>query len=234
MQEIDTVDYWVMLFSADWFVPHWRASGVQADSQEQRKFQASCRDLVRWIVGDAENYWQTSFDDARINETKNRLIRAAERAIREQDSVARIRRLISHQESSETDERIVRTIVSLNNWVTSSRPSPNPKLQSELADRVRTTWDRFKPVQRDFEKDSIESPSSWDSYLRTLTPELPTRLPDFISNLANLSIDVRGFWQQLAKQTTPQQRDELRAWYHQAAREELGEDFPDPGWMMQH
>jgi hypothetical protein len=69
----------------------------------------------------------------------------------------------------------------------------------------------------EFSQISLPSPSTWDAYIRGLTPEQPTALAD---NLASV-LEYQRFeelWNSVKVRVTVAQKDQLVSWYHEMAK----------------
>jgi hypothetical protein len=63
-------DRFVMLLSADWFVPYWVSIGLVLTSKEQRIVQGVARQSVRDLMRGADAYWNANFSDERRTGTR--------------------------------------------------------------------------------------------------------------------------------------------------------------------
>jgi hypothetical protein len=103
-------------------------------------------------------------------------------------------------------------------------------LEPAIKEKVVQAWTNLEVglEQIDFRFLAATSDSTWDTYLRSLTPDLPTYICDY------LMVDVIGeskfeiVWQVIHHGLNPMQRNELLNWYQAAARAVHGGDVTFP------
>jgi hypothetical protein len=226
----DTVDQLVMLFSADWFRPHWSTLGIRTGAKAQEGFQRECQTIVRQIVGNAETYWLTSFEDERLAETQRQFLKSAHGNL-DADAVRKLSELLSFGADLEPDEISAAAMASVNTRLAAGRDRNLPQLPGESQKHLLEVWQRYRPSPTCLEKAATHPSSKWDSYLLTLTPDLPTYLSDYLSDLLRRSTDVRSFWAEVTGDMPDRDKQNLLIWYRTAIASTLGEDFATPSWM---
>jgi hypothetical protein len=205
------VDKAAMLLSTDWFAPHWSVIGIEAD-EEKRCLQNGCRDIVRRVVSDAGDYYLIDFSDDRIERTREDLRLLVRNCKLSETAATRVNELAANKSGRNELEqtawlfRIVHTEL-LND--------------GELDEEIKLVLTRSKfsfANELNFEEMCLRSTTTWDGYIRSLTPELPASLAHLVSTgllaIAELT-DV-------LKQLTPAQRERLHARFHVAARSRTG------------
>src|SRR5687767_515870 len=88
------IDQISMLLSTDWFAGKWHLLGIQSDLLRCQKMQQSCRGIVDEIFGDERDYWQVSFDGARIERTRKRFFDAADECCVDAQDIERFKRIL--------------------------------------------------------------------------------------------------------------------------------------------
>lgn len=69
------LDQLIMLLSADWFFPHWRAIGIDISDEQKQLLQSGFKIITDQIILGAEQYYFIDFSAYRMEET-NRLFGA--------------------------------------------------------------------------------------------------------------------------------------------------------------
>jgi hypothetical protein len=170
------VDKAAMLLSTDWFAPYWTVIGIEAENEKQY-FQNGCRDIVRRLVGDAADYYLIDFSENRIEQTRKDLRLLARTCKLSKAAVTRIDELAANKSGRNQLEKTA--------W-----------LFRHLCDELLTDNDlnqQVKPVlersrakfsianELNFEEICLRSSTLWDSYIKSLTPELPASLAHLVS-----------------------------------------------------
>ena len=142
-------DKFVLLFSADWFRPHWALTGFVPKDGDSAALQREARDLVDRMMGDTACYWHIDPTEGRRKETRNALLDALSRHHGEGSNLGLIHALIMGDDPSEA-----LTEVSMAFWGNYDAPVQAIR----RADLTATEWDR---------------------HLVAFTPDLPSFLQDF-------------------------------------------------------
>lgn len=144
-----TADKFVLLFSADWFRPHWKLTGFVPRKGEAVAFQDEMRRLVSELMDGEASYWNADFGAARVSETRNRFLTAVDRFHSDESALGFIRETVTSQLSKET-----------------------------LTELSMSFWDDYEAALDAIRRPDILS-TDWDRHLAGLTPDLPSYLPDF-------------------------------------------------------
>src|SRR5262245_28579803 len=67
-------DAYLMLLSADWFLPYWEAVGLIFNPKQKILIQRSAQETVSDFMREADVYWHISFDEVRLEKTKSNFI----------------------------------------------------------------------------------------------------------------------------------------------------------------
>jgi hypothetical protein len=214
------LDKLVMLLSADWFFPYWELIGIFTKDKRKPLLREGCREIVRQIMSTATQYYRRNYSEARVKESRAMLDALLKRCDLEEVSVNRIIGIISSEGSPIDDGTrwlIVRMTEQLLNG---SVPAPLDIAITEGLRRVRD--ERINPDEIDFKKCCLNSASTWDQYLRNATPDQPTMLADYVSEIASNS-EFELLWGFINVNFTAKQRHELLSWYRSAGQSLTGE-----------
>jgi hypothetical protein len=213
------VDKLVMLLSADWFFPHWHLTGIFTEDKKKSSLREGCREIVQQIISGATQYYETSFSVARVTESRAMLDVLLRRCDLEDAAGNRIKGLISREESGVDHGTRWLLVVMTDQLLENSMTAP---LDAALTEALRKEWDRWQNLgEIDFKRYSLHPGSNWDKYLRNLTPDQPTMLADYVSNIASES-KFEVLWGLIAT-LTAKQRDELFCWYRATGQSLTGE-----------
>jgi len=142
-------DKFALLFSSDWFRPYWPVSGFVARRGDEGLFQQRIRSLVSRIIQDADCYWNVSFAETRVAETRSAFLNIMERSA-----------------SRESKLSLIRAIVD------------GVLLNDAVVEVSMAFWDDYETTVEAINSANLVS-SDWDRYLVGLTPDLPSFLQDF-------------------------------------------------------
>ena len=194
-----TADQLAMLLSTDWFLPHWRLIGIDAGSNDIA-FQQRCRGIVRNLIGEASEYYHISFTETRLATTRMALVRAAAACV-PTAGTERIEQICTPDPYRDEKHKTA--------WVLLDVVGPEMLQDQDLEPTIRTAlngakqW--FKFDSELLNRQCVESPTDWDSYIRRLTPEQPSALFDFVA--AGLIVEAQFAF--VLNQLTTTQRDSL-------------------------
>jgi hypothetical protein len=222
-------DILAMLLSSDWFFEKWWLLGLHASPNEKRQLQKLCRQIVKQILGDAKQYWLVSFSEERKSVTSRMLFGAVSSCGLADSFAARIRELADGKGKRESKKNFD-VLFSATTEALIARPPQ--ALPTSVIESVEHNW-RI-PVSE--ELDSIEtlaerSRTPWDTRMRSLTPDLPAYLPDWVVTICNQTSQCRKFWNSLVDSLSSADRTTLIQWYVAEARELAGAEFHPPIWM---
>ena len=149
-QRITTADKFALLFSTDWFRPHWTVTGFVPQAADGQLFQQSMRKLVDAIIGDAPSYWLVEFSEPRLCRTRDEFLQALDSCDSSQSDLSLIRAMVANRGTSDT-----LTAVSM------------------------MFWNNYEAIRKLIACADITS-TDWDRHIVALTPDLPSHLQDFV------------------------------------------------------
>jgi hypothetical protein len=212
------LDYFIMVLSTDWFEPYWAAAEIDAPEPARRTIQQGCRPIVEQILGGAEEYYLTSFDERRTEETRVRF----ESLVREIDrSVFQIAKEWEHLTN---DDWKASGLYSMLTERLLSDETEALSHSGEALSLLRQHWSHSELDAVGFTDVCGEPVSSWDRRLAALTPDQPTMLSDSLFVFIRYK-RFRKFWLRASAELTEKQRDQLLAWYRDAARRDGHRDL---------
>ena len=184
---------------------------------------------MRQILGSAEQYWLTDFSAERVQETHSLFCTLLEECHADKLVVERVSELLG-EESSTTLESTGWIILSVVEMMAKGTLDESTALESSLREQVMRVWytinrNGFREV--DFERLCLNSDSAWDTFIRNTTPDLPTRLADYLVSTARTD-KFRVFWAALTASISLRQRQELRSWLGRVAESMTGEPLQLP------
>lgn len=214
------LDKLVMLLSADWFFPHWHLIGVFTEDKKKFLLREGFREMVRQIMSDTTQYWETNFSAARVKESRAMLEALLKRCDLEDVTANRITDLISREELP-IDEGTRWLLVSMTEQLLEG--SITTPLDTAITEVLRREWDQWQNLDEiDFKRCCLNSTSNWDQYLRNATPDLPTMLADYVSAIASNS-KFEVLWGFINVNLTVKQRHDLLSWYRSTGQSLTGE-----------
>jgi hypothetical protein len=213
------LDKTVMLLSADWFLPRWSLFGIDVGRSQKAVLQQGFQEVVRYIMLGALEYWLTDFSKERIEKTKSMFYAVLTRAPFPQYALDTIKTLIGESALLELDDRTRWLLVSITQQVDDENLRAESKVPSESLSVVRQLVRRWK--QNDLDRGNLceaclSSQSSWDTYLRNITPDLPAMLADYALGLSTQR-KFLSLWHAINTELSHQQRIALFDWYRSAA-----------------
>jgi hypothetical protein len=216
------LDKLVMLLSADWFLPHWHTIGIFAEEEKKRCLQQGCREIVRQIMSGAKQYWDTDFAPERVRKTRSAFDVLLKTCKVEEAAVNRISGLGSEAESP-IDDGTRWLLVSMTEQLLDSSVTEGPPLDNAVKDALKNEWKQWKePSEIDFKTLCLTSTTNWDQYLKSITPDLPAMLADYVVAIASQS-KFEVLWGFINARLPAKQRHELLNWYRSVAQSLTGE-----------
>jgi hypothetical protein len=214
------VDRVVMLLSTDWFLPYWYVVGIDA-SEQKLCVQKGCRQIVHEMMNGATNYYHINFSDERLRATRQSVRDLARKCGLGESSEMILEDLVGSRPEREQFNMgawLFRTLA--NNLANDDQLDASTKIVLERSRSKHAVMDDL-----DFEQLCSRSNSAWDNYTRSLTPELPTSMADFLSvNLVGAQLLTS-----VLAQLTQAQRDGLLSRFQFIARSVTGVDV-DRNW----
>jgi hypothetical protein len=231
-------DEYLMLLSADWFLPHWERLSLIFDPKQKAQIQLAAQDTVREFMQGADIYWNTSFEEARLQRTQ---VGFVERLKKGGIQVAGIDRLLAVlDEAGKVGDREVETTIWLfgmisEMWEQGDAGVSSASLDAQVAQILKGELEtrRDQAAQIDFEPIALSSKTPWDMELRGLTPDLPTFVSDFANVHFQVGDEFKLLWCGMASKLNPEQRKSLLDWYVTESRKlaDPGFEYRLPRWM---
>jgi hypothetical protein len=221
------LDSLVMLLSSDWFEMAWSSIGLSVEPGAISCVKDGCREIVKDMIGEATEYYHIDFSDERCERTRRQFEQLALRCNVGNSALERMSFLADLDKSSIDMATRWLFVMITNELLRNSLPdgaTPNQVVRTKVTE-IASHWDTD---EEDFEDLCLGSQSTWDQYLRTLSPGLPTKLPDYVSSIH--ATDRFEFLRaRLSTMTSDQERREILGWYRRAAwlLAEREVNFPD-------
>ena len=222
-------DNLIMLLSTDWFLPYWGEIGISIDEVKKRGIQQGCREIVKYILSGSKDYYLRNIS-----------------LKRKRKSVFRFRALLrkweAEPEVSETYEEWANLFLgklnaSFTYWCSTIElvqdrvQEGGPNLNASIRAEVVKAWETSHMEVPGFPDICLKSESSWDAYTRTLLVS-PKSLGTILNSVLG-EHSFKSFWTNLRQRLTPEQVQELLAWYRAMTVNKFHEDRPDlvPSYM---
>jgi hypothetical protein len=226
------IDKIAMLLSTDWFFDHWGTIGLAVPSKERKIIQAGCRDIVKQIMGGVKNYYLTVFSNVRINQTRSLFNTLLGKVKLGEGVTKRLNALVSAEEDPRLDDGLRWLLTHITNLFLNESPLiQQHKLNPAIRERLQKACDEsglFDPDGVDFEELCLDSTSQWDEYIRSLTPDQPTVLSDYLETDLIRGDRFEIIWSLIHAELSPTQNEELMNWYRSAARSLTGGEVTFP------
>lgn len=213
------VDKIAMLLSTDWFFPYWKLVGIEVPKKGE--FQAGCREIVRGFVKQATSYYNIDFSEERFEATRGAFRKLSVRVGFQGDNKESGWKF----ELASLDDRHQLETAS---WLFNS-VRERLLADGDLERKVRETLQEVKETHSNmpnFGQLCVESQSEWDAYIRSLTPELPNSLADWVAVSLIPSLEL---WQVLRHLNSTQRRV-LGEKFKIAVKQVTGGEVVDPFW----
>jgi len=205
----------LLLLSTDWFAPYWPTLGLYLPADRKRAVQADLREEVRRVFVGA-TYWHAHFDPERVQSTERALLQAF------REDLAASRAIASAVQGSVPQEQ------NADVWLLSSMTemliaSGDNTLSAKIVESARLAWQMAQGQVHDWRDICTRSQSNWDETIKSLTPDLPCWLADFVA-VELQSVDAFGmYWSELTEAISSTERNELVRWYERTAQELTGD-----------
>ncbi|HWZ43830.1 MAG TPA: hypothetical protein VNW97_10150 [Candidatus Saccharimonadales bacterium] len=215
------LDDLIMLLSTDWFKPYWTALAIDLDDSKKELVQKGCREIVSRIVGSVPEYWLISFSDERREETRS-MFESLAKLSGQPDSL--LQALMQWLELSDEDLKAGCLFYSLTEDLSDDSNEQCLLLDTATRSIVLAAQQKLPTIDFDFGELCIRSKSTWDRYIRQLTPSAPKFLSDSVLTFLQAGT-FKSLWLSLRDELTPAQRDELARWYRGAAKSLVRRDI---------
>jgi len=226
-------DKLVMLLSTDWFFNYWSMIGLIAEDGQRASIQLACRNVVKKMMSGADVYWNVSFSPDRLARTKSDLIDGCIASGADKSLIECIKTVASDELTSSYDSTSSSMLALMTDQLARA-PGADDLLEIdvELKRAIQNLWTNDGRSDIDFEQICLSSTDSWDAYTRSLTPDLPMMLADYLSGLLDV-IDDRflSLWSRIVKTMPIQDVSRIRSSYLKAAHKTIDPDFALPMWM---
>jgi hypothetical protein len=224
------LDDLVMLLSTDWFAPYWLKIGLGADQSAKVCLQKELREIVRQIIAGANEYWLVNFSNERLNETRRLLTAALRKCDVSLATFRRISELADGQQSATVDEKTKWLVTSISEQILQGCPGLDfqpSRAADQALQKVRHIVGPDKRLDISFEELCLKSQSQWDIFIRGLTPDLPTKLSDFLASIATVSY-FDQLWAAINSELLASEKHELLECYGAIALSLTGEPLQFP------
>jgi len=224
------IDNVVLLLSTDWFMGYWHLIGLEASENVRKNVQAECRQIVSQIMGGASGLYERSYEERRQLETVRLLREALNKSNVGDTFSARMEDILYGPVANDKDKKAAGFL----GWRTEDiqrgkYTAAECWLSPELTRKISENWLATTVNVPGFEALNLASTSKWDVYIRSLTPDLPTMLSDFVSAAIIRPWHFVMFWTSI--DLTGDERSELRGWYKYIANKAKIHDFRLPSWI---
>ena len=190
------------MLSTDWFLPFWSLIDINSEPARQC-FQTGCRHIVRAFVGSASSYYHITFSSDRIGKTKQDLLTLARDCKFTEGTLTTIEALLVNVPD--------RAQLGKTSWLFRH-------LHDDLMADVgidQSTKGFLEDTRRKFffmddlqlQEACLQSRTKWDSYIRSLTADIPDSLANLVSEDWLTISELKYLLQRL----TPTQCDQLHA-----------------------
>jgi hypothetical protein len=226
-------DKLAMLLSTDWFFNYWSMIGLIAEDGQRASIQLACRDVVKKMMSGADVYWNVSFSPDRLARTKSDLIDGCMASGADKPLIDCIKTVASDELTSSYDSTSSSMLALMTDQLARAPGADDLfEIDVELKREIQNLWSNDGCSDIDFEQICLSSTDSWDAYTRSLTPDLPMMLADYLSGLLDV-IDDRflSLWSRIVKTMPVQDVSRIRSGYLKAAHKIVDPDFALPMWM---
>jgi hypothetical protein len=212
----------VMLLSKEWFEHHWPAIGVTLEKSTRSLIQQGCREIVSQIMSGAAEYWLISFSPEHLQTTRSMLEALSKRCGAEKDILRAVEEWSAISEEDLKAGWLFETLTE--DLLSNDESLIDYALDLELKTIVLRERKPQCFTEIDFARLSSTSRSSWDQYIKQLTPDLPTYLSDMLVSFLKAR-RFKTFWTAMLGKLTQEQREKLTTWYQITARSRAKRDI---------
>lgn len=222
-------DLLVMLLSSDWYFDFWTTIGLNIDEKRRACLQAKCREVVSGFMEGVDQYWNVSFADHRLAETKRRFGQSLDQCKIAGRDVAYIKRVLDLNSNQEEARSIQLMYMATEHIVYGASNTGDGPIEC-CSGVIRKAYDNTVNDYKDYDEISIASNSAWDSYLASLTPGLITYMADYLVN--NIAMfKFLALWRYLSESQPPNKLNEVVEYYRLIANQLFGAGGTVPSWM---
>lgn len=171
-----TADYVAMLLSTDWFFPYWPMIGLEV-GDERACFKEGCREIVKELMAGAEQYYDVAFTADHLAATRHSMLGLARQCNFSSKATQRIDELctpkVKHNE--------MQTTAWMFRMILMKELLYDEQLDANIRELLLRAHEQFASDNVALERCCVQSSTEWDIYTRSLTPDLPACLSDFVS-----------------------------------------------------
>lgn len=211
-----TADKTVMLLSTDWFLPYWCLIGIESDKEKQC-FQNGCREIVLQLISDASDYYLVNFSAERLDRTRQSLRGLSRRCKLVPAALIALEELLANRSDRDQLQKTAWLFRSLHEEILADR-EVEPSTKTVLA-HIRSKFAFADDLP--LEQICLQSTTSWDQYIRSLTPELPASLAHLVSTSLLSIAELR----ELLSVLRPKEREQLHMRFRALATQRTGLDL---------
>ena len=221
-------DKLAMLLSTDWFFPRWGNIGLVASRADKACIQQKCRAEVKHFIGNAEDYWNISFDEERMKHTERVISDAIDKYVVTGSTLSEIVNANSADLFSEFPYDLLEN---LTNILVSGNDVVGNDIPSNLYETVRACWSFDEADSVDYAALCAAGIGEWDRLISDMTPDLPGMLADFAALELRPSDRFVKLWECIRNKSDGESISVLADWYEATARHLTGENKRVPLWM---
>lgn len=221
-----------MLLSSDWFSACWADVSLVVDHDAAVRLKELCRKEVKLLLGRSRRYENASFEVARVDRTRGQFIQALALIAPTSPFTRACVSILKAGRKYPPQPFAAFQISHLNHRLTRLAydeigDSLGPVLKGKLLGLLGAT---LQP-QRDYEALAQGSSTSWDRFLRSLTPDQPTLLSDILTAWVIPQLEVDRLRQATPQLFSPAEVETLQQWYETEARD-LGMPLRTTWWTQ--
>jgi hypothetical protein len=220
------VDRLVMLLSSDWFLSHWSLIGLSIEEKSKNIIYNGCRILTKEFVGKANKYWLVSFSEDRVKETKENFIRLLESSAIKKHDYDLLMFYVEESLLKEDNDSINSMLSTINDhFIDTDEFNQVFEGQENLRIMISNNWMTLGENDNGINTSFEISKSSWDSYLKSLTADIPTYLIDYLSIEILSANKFKIFWLTLKNNLKENEVDFIKSAYKKMADEFMGREI---------
>ncbi|MBA3859170.1 MAG: hypothetical protein C0507_19875 [Cyanobacteria bacterium PR.3.49] len=230
----EKIDFLIMLLSTDWFLEFWPLIGIGVPKPKKSQLQLGCRPIVTQIHtvsgSEVKDRIDISHTPERLLETRNQFLTLL--ASCDLDEPTRIAVLsgLQRKRYSKTQVIVFEDITKLlvENYFDDVEPKLDPLIKQAVAEAWKYTQslaseEPFSPFDEvDLNHLNLESDTPWDRYIRSLTPDIPDNLANWIYGDVTTVPALECSWCLVGENVKAYQKKELLDWYLATATNTTG------------
>lgn len=227
MTDSRSVDYLVMLLSSDWFFDYWAAIGIGLPKVTKTRLQKGCRSIVRQLLlvqgKEVREYYHVNFSNERIVATRASFMELLDNCNLVSPESTNILFAINSKKKYESPSTLELLENCTELLVTARWNELGIPLDGSIALVLTEAAKRKSPAETDFCELDLDSSTTWDLFVRSLSPDIPTFLSDLISVDQRCVSKLDYTWCLACEQLTSKQQETLLNWYRAVVQKISGE-----------